>query len=295
AKCPCILKKDSSFVQGRKSDKQLTAITNFAANCLYGSKGSESSDDWFLDSGATTHLSRRNDWLEKCNCDKSNTVSIANGSQIRSTGCDTVKIPLATKKTMVAKDLHRAPELAVNLLSVSRIASQGKSLIFDISGCRIASRLDICHAVRVVSSTGKAHWIAVKRIVRYLKATKNMKLVYKRAEGSLTAYCNADWANDTTGFVVCLPGTAVSWNFKKQRTVALSTAEAEYVALSHTMQEITWLQSQCIDRLLCDNSAAINISQAKNTCHEQKHIDIRYHFVKEKVQAGDALIEHVAT
>ncbi|KHJ44955.1 hypothetical protein D918_04766 [Trichuris suis] len=110
-----------------------------------------------------------------------------------------------------------------------------------------ASRLDICHAVRVVSSTGKAHWIAVKRIVRYLKATKNMKLVYKRAEGSLTAYCNADWANDTTGFVVCLPGTAVSWNFKKQRTVALSTAEAEYVALSHTMQEITWLQSQCIE------------------------------------------------
>ncbi|KFD63371.1 hypothetical protein M514_24458 [Trichuris suis] len=141
AKCPYRLKKDRSFAQRKKSDKQSTAITNFAANCLYGSKGFESSDDWFLDSGATTHLSRRNDWLEKYNRDKSNTVGIANGSQIRSTGCGTVKIPLATKKTMVAKDVHHAPELAVNLLSVSRIASHGKSLIFDINGCRIVDIL----------------------------------------------------------------------------------------------------------------------------------------------------------
>ncbi|KFD60695.1 hypothetical protein M514_27126 [Trichuris suis] len=121
----------TKYVEGAMAGKRLGNIG------LYGSKGFESSDDWFLDSGATTHLSRRNDWLEKYNCDKSNTVGIANGAQIQSTGCGTVKIPLATKKTMIAKDVHHAPELAVNLLSVSRIASHGKSLIFDINGCRI--------------------------------------------------------------------------------------------------------------------------------------------------------------
>ncbi|KFD67424.1 hypothetical protein M514_20460 [Trichuris suis] len=145
--------------------------------------------------------------------------------------------------------------------------------------------------------------------MRYLKGTRNMKLVYKRAEGSLTAYCDADWANDkddrrsTTGFVVCLSGTAVSWSSKKQRTVALSTAEAEYMALSHAMQEITWLQSLCTElsiypeksRLLCDNSAAISISQGQERSSRTKHIDIRHHFVKEKVQAPHRIIEHVAT
>ncbi|KFD46771.1 hypothetical protein M513_12352 [Trichuris suis] len=176
-----------------------------------------------------------------------------------------------------------------------------------------ANRADKCHAVGVVSrysnNPGKAHWIAVKRIMRYLKGTRNMKLVYKRAERSLTAYCDADWANDkddrrsTTGFFVCLSGTAVSWSSKKQRTVALSTAEAEYMAPSHAMQEITWLQSLCTEmsiytekcRLLCDNSAATSISQGQERSSRTKHTDIRHHFVRENVQAGDVLIEHVAT
>ncbi|KFD64614.1 hypothetical protein M514_23216 [Trichuris suis] len=128
-----------------------------------------------------------------------------------------------------------------------------------------------------------------------------MKLVCRRFEGSLTAYCDADWANDkddrrsTTGFVVSLSGTAVSWSSKKQRTVALSTAEAEYMALSHAMQEITWLQSLCTElsiypeksRLLCDNSAAISRARTQERSSRTKHIDIRHHFVKEKVQAGD--------
>uniref|UniRef100_A0A5S6QB25 Reverse transcriptase Ty1/copia-type domain-containing protein n=1 Tax=Trichuris muris TaxID=70415 RepID=A0A5S6QB25_TRIMR len=145
--------------------------------------------------------------------------------------------------------------------------------------------------------------------MRYLRATKTMKLVYKKGEDSLTAYCDADWASDrddrrsTTGFVVCLSGAAMSWNSKKQRTVALSTTEAEYMAMSHTIQEITWLRSLCDElsvchgrsRLLCDNSAAICISQGQDRSQRTKHIDIRHHFLKERVQAGDVSLVQITS
>ncbi|KFD46114.1 hypothetical protein M513_13009 [Trichuris suis] len=79
AKCPYRLRKDRSFAQRKKSGKQSRAIINFAASCLYGSKGFESIDDWFLDCGATAHLSRRNDWLEKSS--KNSIIGIRRGEQ----------------------------------------------------------------------------------------------------------------------------------------------------------------------------------------------------------------------
>ncbi|KRX12264.1 Retrovirus-related Pol polyprotein from transposon TNT 1-94, partial [Trichinella nelsoni] len=100
-------------------------------------KATDGDKDWFLDSGATTHLTHRDDWIEEYNGRTTHTVAIANGTDITTKGCGVVKIPLATKKTMVAHDVRHAPELALNLLSVSRIAAQKKTLIFDEDGCRI--------------------------------------------------------------------------------------------------------------------------------------------------------------
>ncbi|KRX55804.1 Retrovirus-related Pol polyprotein from transposon TNT 1-94 [Trichinella sp. T9] len=137
AKCPFVLNDRRPSKNQKKSDKHLAASTNFAASCLLIQKATDGDKDWFLDSGATTHLTHRDDWMEEYNGRTTRTVAIANGTNITTKGCGVVKIPLATEKTMVAHDVRHAPELAMNLLSVSRIAAQKKTLIFDENGCRI--------------------------------------------------------------------------------------------------------------------------------------------------------------
>ncbi|KRZ82183.1 hypothetical protein T08_1055 [Trichinella sp. T8] len=101
----------------KKSDKHLAASTNFAASCLLIQKATDVDKDWLLDSGATTHLTHRDDWMEEYNGRTTHTVAIANGTNITTKGCGVVKMPLATEKTMVAHDVRHAPELALNLLS----------------------------------------------------------------------------------------------------------------------------------------------------------------------------------
>ncbi|KRY64885.1 Retrovirus-related Pol polyprotein from transposon TNT 1-94, partial [Trichinella pseudospiralis] len=137
AKCPFVVSDRRLSKNQMKSDKHLTASTNFAASCLLTQKATDGDKDWFLDSGATTHLTHHDDWMEEYNGRTTHTVSIANGTNITTKECGVVKIPLATEKTMVAHDVRHAPELALNLLSVSRKAAQRKTLIFDENSCRI--------------------------------------------------------------------------------------------------------------------------------------------------------------
>ena len=92
------------------------------------------------------------------------------------------------------------------------------------------------------------HWTAIKRILRYLKGTSNFGLQYNFDSPDCAGYSDADWAGDvgdrksTSGYVFLLGGAAISWKSSKQSCVALSTAEAEYVALSAAAQEAIWLQ-----------------------------------------------------
>ena len=157
----------------------------------------------------------------------------------------------------------------------------------------------------------QSHLTAAKQILRYLKGTVYLGLSYKKcADGNLIGYSDADWAADvddrrsTSGNVLLLAKGAVSWLSKKQATVALSTAEAEYVALSVATQEAIWLR-----RLLTDvgeflEDPIVNnednqeaIAMAKNPVgHARtKHIDIRYRFVREAVQNGAIILKYVAT
>lgn len=116
------------------------------------------------------------------------------------------------------------------------------------------SRPDIQYAVHTVSRfnniPGNPHWNAVKRIMRYLRGTIDAKLTYRRDDtAGLHGYSDADWAGDVsdrrsvTGYVFLLQGGAVAWNSRKQPTVALSTTEAEYMALATATQEAIWLRS----------------------------------------------------
>jgi len=138
--------------------------------------------------------------------------------------------------------------------------------------------------------------------LNYLKKTKDFGLVYKRDElVSISSFSDADWASDidsrksTTGYFVSINGGPISWCSKKQSTVATSTAEAEYMALYETVRESIWVNKLLNDlkvknikiNLYCDNQSAIHI--AKNPVQHQrtKHIDIKYHFIRECIRDSE--------
>jgi len=189
-----------------------------------------------------------------------------------------------------------------------------QSMVGSLLYAAMATRPDIAHAVSVVSkfnaNPNAAHLTAVKRILRYLKGTVNLALKYERSEsGTLIGFSDADWAGDqddrrsTTGKILFLSGGAVSWFSKKQATVALSTAEAEYVAVSQAAQEGTWLKRLLTDLGMSDSSTVIlednqgAIAIAKNPVNHSrtKHIDIRYHYIRECVQNGQIQVQYCPT
>lgn len=117
----------------------------------------------------------------------------------------------------------------------------------------VCTRPDITHAVGVVSRSmsrpGKQHWEAVKWILRYLKGSSDICICFTGASLKLQGYVDADFAGDTdnrksaTGYIYTLNGTAVSWISQLQKVVALSTTEAEYVAVTEASKEMIWLQN----------------------------------------------------
>ena len=127
---------------------------------------------------------------------------------------------------------------------VSKPANQAEyqSMVGSLLYIAMGTRPDIAQAVGVVSkfcsNPTEAHKTAVKRIFRYLKKTMNLALKYCKDEKQVTGFSDADWGSDlddrrsTCGNVFRLAGGAISWLSKKQAVVALSTSEAEYVALS---------------------------------------------------------------
>ncbi|GJY04388.1 hypothetical protein Tco_0370328 [Tanacetum coccineum] len=177
-----------------------------------------------------------------------------------------------------------------------------------------SSRPDLIYAVclcaRYQAKPTKKHLNAVKRIFRYLKGTINMGLWYSKDTGmSLTAYADADHAGcqdtrrSTSGSAQFLGDKLVSWSSKKQKCTAISSTEAEYIALSGCCAQILWMRSQLTDYgfqfnkipLYCDNKSAIALC-CNNVQHSRaKHIDVRYHFIKEQVENGIVELYFVRT
>lgn len=176
------------------------------------------------------------------------------------------------------------------------------------------SRPDICFATNYVSrfnqNPGRDHWTAVKRIFRYIKGTLKAKMAYKKDGQELVGYCDADWGGDidsrrsTTGYLFLLNGGAISWNSRKQPTIALSTTEAEYMALSAAAQEAQWLR-RLKDEILCtksgeitifcDNKSALDLSATTMYHPRTKHIDVRIHYIRELVNNKEIKCKYVST
>ncbi len=181
------------------------------------------------------------------------------------------------------------------------------SLLYLSTRTRPDIAYSVSSAARFSAKPTKEHWTAVKRIFRYLNGTVNLGLVYsKDKEQECQGYSDADWAGDlgdrksTSGYIFKLSGGAISWRSKKQSCVALSTAEAEYIALASAAQESVWLQELLTSlketkikptTIYEDNQSAICLAKNPQYHGRAKHIDIKYHFVRERVAAGDIKLE----
>ncbi|GJV50653.1 hypothetical protein Tco_1446394 [Tanacetum coccineum] len=168
----------------------------------------------------------------------------------------------------------------------------------------------VCLCARYQVKPTEKHLQAVKRIFRYLNRTINMGLWYsKDTNMSLTSYADADHAGcrdtrrSTSGSAQFLGDKLVSWSSKKQKSTAISSIEAEYIALSGCCSQILWMHSRLTDygfkfnkiSLYCDNKSVIALC-CNNVQHSRaKHIDIRYHFIKEQVENGIVELYFVRT
>ena len=135
--------------------------------------------------------------------------------------------------------------------------------------------------------------------MRYLNGTLDYGLLY-RCTDDIAGFSDADWAGDhddrksTSGFVFMIRGAVISWNSKKQTCVALSTAEAEYIALAKAAQESIWLQRLISDMgehltnpmtIFEDNQSTIAMTKNTQFDGRAKHIDMKFHFIREQVIA----------
>ncbi|KAJ0466424.1 putative RNA-directed DNA polymerase [Helianthus annuus] len=167
------------------------------------------------------------------------------------------------------------------------------------------TRPDIAYAVGVVSQfmhqPQVAHMNAVWRIIGYLKGTVGHGVLFK-ANGHLRteAYTDADWAGDkgnrrsTSGYFTLVGGNLVTWRSKKQKVVALSSAEAEFRGIAKGLAEVLWIRKLLSEvgfppreasKIMCDNEAAIKISENPVQHDRTKHVEVDRHFIKEKLES----------
>lgn len=187
-----------------------------------------------------------------------------------------------------------------------------RQLIGSLMYLAIGTRPDISYAVNFLSQFNNCynedHWKAAKRILRYLKGTIYKGLKFKKTKQNVEGFADADWGNckidrkSYTGFVFKFGGSAISWEAKKQRTVALSSVEAEYMALSEAAREATCIRNFFKEigmsmalTISCDNQGALQL--AENPVHHSrtKHIDIRHHYIRQALKDGSFKIKYLPT
>ncbi|XP_071920682.1 secreted RxLR effector protein 161-like [Coffea arabica] len=190
------------------------------------------------------------------------------------------------------------------------------SAIGSIMYAMLCTRPDVSYALSVTSrfqaNPCEGHWIAVKNILKYLRRTKDLFLIYGKGELELKGYTDASFQSDKddcksqSSFIFTLNGGAVCWKSSKQDTTADSTTEAEYIAAAEAAKEAVWIKKFVTElgvvptivdpvTLYCDNNGAI--AQAKEPRSHQRSIHVlrRFHLIREIVARNDVKIERVST
>ena len=184
----------------------------------------------------------------------------------------------------------------------------------------MSTRPDIAYITQFLLQSNKnptqRDWIAGKRVLRYLKGTKDLGIVYRRDREQGVehdhmipwGYCDTNYAEDlcdrksTSGYVFMLANGSILWKSKKQTSIALSTTEAEYYALGIACQEAVWLKQLCqevfmpLDKpihIFSDNTGAVALSDNPVFHNRSKHIDIRWHFVWDLIHSKIIHSSHI--
>ena len=212
-------------------------------------------------------------------------------------------------------DLSSAPSNSLPSISDADLLTQYQRLVGCILYLAVTTRPDIAYYVMWLgqfnANPTQAHFLLAKHVLRYLSGTRTLALCLgapsPRIPPSLSGYMqnvgcsDADWASNTidrrsvSGYSFYFQGSLVSWSAVKQKSIALSSTEAEYYALAHAFKEALWLRTflgllrfpvpQPFP-ILTDNQAACSLSTSSAISARSKHIDIRHHFIRDHVQAG---------
>ena len=196
-----------------------------------------------------------------------------------------------------------------------------REIIGSLIYAMVCTRPDLCWIVTKLSQhldkPNKADWVMVKHVLHYLKGTLNYKIVYKKSEMGLclSGFSDSDWAGSvsdrcsTTGYYFSLnpDGPPVSWKSKKQCTIALSSCEAEYMALAASAQEAIFLSMLMNDFMpidlsinkpvviKADNQGSIAFVKNNIVHNRSKHIDIKYHFIRNNYVNGLIDVVYIPT
>ena len=221
--------------------------------------------------------------------------------RFRMENCTPVSLPIEDATT-ITKDSGTA----------LRSATSYQQIVGSLMYLVTATRPDLAFTITFLSQFNSmpttTHLKAAQRTLKYLKGTRDFKLVYHWDQPlALTGYCDASYGNclDTrrsfTGFLFQLGTSTICWKSRKQKSVARSTLEAEYMALSLANRQHKWLTEALAEllptpppaALFCDNMAAIDTAHNPKINDRTKHIDIAYHSTREMIENGSLVLMHV--
>ncbi|CDF39897.1 unnamed protein product [Chondrus crispus] len=181
--------------------------------------------------------------------------------------------------------------------------SETKAPYREAVGClmnlMVGTRPDLAYAIGKLSQHSanpcESHWAGVKRVMRYVQGTRNLGIVFdnKSKSPNLLGFSDADWAG------------SISWSSRKQTVVATLTCEAEYIALCEACKEATWLRQVVADVLGldsdptimmgCDNAGTISFAQNESINRRNKHVDVKYHYVRDAIKRNIVYLSHCPT
>lgn len=253
--------------------------------------------------------------LEICRDRETRTISLSQRSYIdsiiRRYNLEDAKPAATPMDTQLRLRTAQSPNTTLEYAQMQNIPY--RQAVGSLMWASLGTHPDISFAVTTVSKfstkPGIVHWEAVKRILRYLKGTKELWLTFGGNKEALTGWADADgnMAEDRhaiSGYAFKLHGGAVSWSAKRQEIISLSTTGSEYVAATHAAKEALWLRSLLSQlfspledptTLFSDNQSAIALTKDHQYHPRTKHIDIRFHFIRWIVENGSLRLVYCPT
>ena len=241
------------------------------------------------------------------------------------TNCNPASTPLTTGTVLSKDDCPSTPPATPVTINGYTYASVVGAVMYAMLGTRPDLAYSVGCLSRFNSNPGATHVAALKHVLRYLAGTTDYQLVYGTQSTSINhptdnneaappfavfGYCDSDYAAcvderlSVAGWVFMAAGGATSWQSQKQKAVALSTVEAEYMAACAASKEGVWQRAVLAQvgvstdspmLILTDNQGAMALAKNPNHHQRSKHIDVRYHYVRRQVAKCVIRLDYVAT